>query len=301
MKKSYLLGISLLVIVFAYFALANFNSFKIGKTTYSESQIGLNYKRYDRPAAYINSGGFEIKNEIVRVINEAKPVINDKNIQAGIISHHLPTALPLIADFYKNLKSAKDKIKTFIIIGPDHNEKCLFKAATTDTDYETPFGILNIDKQDNKIFTDRNVKIDNKCFVGEHSIGVQAIFIKYFYPDSKIVPIIFSSAVSDTDLTGVLESIKKIDGIFVVGSMDFSHYQKLTMAEVYDNESQSWIEKGQPGKFNLTHIDSPPTIKLILDYAKYENFKPIILKKINSFAYTGQSENTTGYMSIFFR
>jgi hypothetical protein len=41
-----------------------------------------------------------------------KPIEN--NIKAGIISHHLPAALPLIAGFYKNLKFAYDKIKTFI-------------------------------------------------------------------------------------------------------------------------------------------------------------------------------------------
>ncbi len=299
MKKLYLL-FSLIMLIIAISVMLNFDFFKIDRITSDESALSANYKK-NNAENLIDSGGFELKNEIIAAINKAEPTIHGQDVKAGIVSHHLPVALPLIAEFYSNLKAARPDIKTFIIIGPDHYERCLYKTATADIDYNTPFGKLPIAKSGHKIFLDGTVKVDNNCFIGEHSIGAQAIFIKYLFPDARIMPIILSSAAGSQVRSGILESIEKIKDVFVIGSLDFSHYQKLTRAEIFDSESEKWIMKNQPNRFNLSHIDSPPAIKLILNYAEDNNFMPIILKRINSFAYTGQTENTTGYMSVFFK
>ncbi|MEJ0021270.1 MAG: AmmeMemoRadiSam system protein B [Candidatus Doudnabacteria bacterium] len=246
--------------------------------------------------------GFEYGDLIKQAMAQYKALANLPNAQISITSHHLPTAVSLIAQLYNTLKQSQSPHQTFVVVGPDHYEHCKKAASTTKRPYYTPYGILDSNTAiiDDLIKNGGVSEIDG-CFDGEHSIGVHSMFIKLLYPDSTIVPIIYSSAAPDSEVEKVAQVLAKYkDEITVVISVDFSHYQATDVANQLDADSGNMIKNMDGGGLTLRHMDSPASIKTAIALAKLWNLKPRMLKHANSYDFTGQSENTTGYWDIVF-
>jgi AmmeMemoRadiSam system protein B len=220
----------------------------------------------------------------------------------GITSHHLPTASPLIDRFYGQLQAERPDIKTFVVVGPDHFEKCRLKQVTTRQNIGTMFGDLVPDLKLSAQIVQSGIRLEDDCFYGEHAIGVQANYIKKYFPKAQVVPILLSYSAKKFDfskLTLVLKNNRR--DIFVVESTDFTHYVNVASANAVDRRSQLAINQLEGQGFTLKQIDSPASIKLILGLAKKENLQPTILEHQNSFDFNGQAENTTSYFSVLFR
>ena len=251
-----------------------------------------------------SSNFFELKDLIIKTFEKIEAGNSNNNYSAkiGITSHHLPTALPFISSFYKKLANSIAPNQTFVIIGPDHLEKCRTKIATTKISYLTPFGVVEIDQEVKDKLLQVGASLDDSCFENEHSIGVQTVFIKYLFPDAKIVPLLFSASTDKESLDQVAEELSSYgDKIKVIISADFSHYQTQNRAKQLDSESEQMIKNLEVTSLDIDHVDSPPAIKLaILLAQKLGVTKPKILGRANSFDFTGIPENTTGYLNVLF-
>jgi len=250
----------------------------------------------------VEAGGFEYGDLIKQALLQNKSAANFSSAQIGITSHHLPTAVSFIAQFYNAIKQTQSPHKTFVVIGPDHYEHCHKSVSTTRRSYYTPFGILD---SNNQIIDDleqnANVAEIDDCFDGEHSIGVHSMFIKSLYPDSTIVPLIYSSAAPDSVVEKVAQVLAKYkNDITVVVSVDFSHYQSTQIANQLDKDSGAMIQKLDGSGFTMKHMDSPASVKTAIALAKLWKLKPQMLQHTNSYEYTGQADNTTGYWNILF-
>lgn len=250
----------------------------------------------------VEAVGFEYGDLIKQAVVQNKVLANLTVAQIGITSHHLPTAVSLIAQLYNAIKQSENPHQTFVVIGPDHYEHCQTAVSTTRRPYHTPFGIL---ASNNAIIDDLEknsgiAEIDH-CFDGEHSIGVHSMFIKLLFPDSMIVPIIYSSAASDSEVEKVAQALAKHqDNISVVVSVDFSHYQSTAVANQLDADSGAMIGRLDGRGLTLRHMDSPASVKTVIELAKLWHLKPQMLRHANSYEFTGQSENTTGYWDVIF-
>lgn len=294
MKK---LFIAIILIFSALFILVwQHNSLK-------QAKIPLLNKDYEEVKLnkFYNTGFKELKSEIINSLK--KPVLSagGKQAKIGIISHHLPTALPLISNFYNNLRGAVKGNELFIILGPDHKEKCKYKISVTKNSFLTPFGELKVDANLNEQLIRAGAGIDENCFRDEHSIGVQAVFIKYLFPEARIVPLLFSSSANNEDLEKIKLVLAKQQDAFIVGSVDFSHHFRYEEAETIDKESENIIKNLVENKFDLKQVDSPPIMNLVINLARAENLEPLILERKNSFNYNFQKENSTGYISALFK
>jgi len=219
----------------------------------------------------------------------------------GITSHHLPTAAPMLNNFFSLLKKKRKNIKTFVVIGPDHSERCRQKFVSTNSDIGTMYGKLKLDKELSQKILASGVKIENNCFVGEHSIGVEVSYIKKYYPEAKVVPILLAYSAKNFEYRPFINILKKNQkDIFVLESTDFSHYVNVRQSNIRDAVSERLIKRGDRDGFTLKLIDSPATIKIILELADVLNLKPEIIEHKNSFDYTGLYNNTTSYFSVFF-
>jgi AmmeMemoRadiSam system protein B len=250
----------------------------------------------------VEAVGFEYGDLIKKAMPQYKSLASLPGGQIGITSHHLPTAVSFIAQFYNTITQSNSPTTTFVVIGPDHYEHCKRAASTTQRPYYTPFGILN---SNSGIINDleKNAEVSevDGCFDGEHSIGVHSMFIKLLYPSATIVPIIYSSAAPDLEVekvAGVLAKYK--NEITVVVSVDFSHYQSTEVANQLDADSGTMIKNLDGGGLTLRHMDSPASIKTAIALAKLWSLKPYMLKHANSYDFTGQSVNTTGYWDVVF-
>ncbi|NTW22616.1 AmmeMemoRadiSam system protein B [Candidatus Falkowbacteria bacterium] len=219
----------------------------------------------------------------------------------GVVSHHLPTASPLIDNFYYQLRKGRPNIKTFVVIGPDHSERCRQKFSVSDSNVSTMYGELQSDKRVFQALLSAGAKSEAGCFEGEHSIGIQANYIRKFFPTAKIVPILLSYSAKQRDFEILIETLKKNRAdIFVLASVDFSHYLEARQADAVDAVSRKMINALDGSSFTLKQIDSPATIKIILGLAKKLQLKPEIIEHRNSFDYNGAYKNTTSYFSILF-
>jgi poly-gamma-glutamate synthesis protein (capsule biosynthesis protein) len=253
----------------------------------------------------LHAGTKELTPLVADAVGDLKKsrVESGKDIYAGITSHHLPTAAEFIGEFYRELWNTGGPRDTFVIIGPDHDEKCKSAIAITGLPYRTPFGTLQPDKNIlSALKAEKRIKQHDKCFQKEHSIGVQAFFISYLYPRARIVPILISSTATQDDIARIKNLLLPFqNNAVMIGSFDFSHYFSYQTAQDLDAESERMIQDGNGSGFSFRHIDSPAGAQTVLALAKESGRRDArILGRKNSFDFTGQGNNTTGYINAVF-
>lgn len=252
---------------------------------------------------YANTGYFELKNAIISEAGIAYPDNKKKyDLSMAITSHHLPAALPLISGLYRAIAHNSGSRKVFVVIGPDHFEKCSGNIATAIQDFRTPFGILEPDEKLVKELEKNGFSDDDACIASDHTVRVQAAMLKYYFPDAKIVPLLVSAFVKQDEMDKLFRVLSaKKDSIFILGSIDFSHHNSPSMARKIDNFTAAKIRKLDPSGLTLKNADSPATLGLLLKIARASGKKADIIDQKNSYDFTGNNKNTTGYLSVIFR
>ncbi|MBL8030568.1 MAG: AmmeMemoRadiSam system protein B [Candidatus Doudnabacteria bacterium] len=220
---------------------------------------------------------------------------------AGITSHHLPTAENFIHAFYAKLSKLRPNLKYFLIVGPDHFERCQGLVTTTKKDFLTPFGILENSPDGVRLFEKSGVGVNNDCFANEHSVGVQTAFIKKYFPDAKVNAIIFSSAASSVLPEQLAnEFYENFPEAMVVGSIDFSHYQTVKKANFIDSRTEVQIRNLEASSLTLEQLDSPASLRFVLAWGGFQKAQATIVSHANSYDFSGIPDNTTGYFNVIY-
>jgi len=221
------------------------------------------------------------------------------DVMGGVASHHVPTTMPKLAEFYSGLKATKD-IKTFVIIGPDHLDKSQGEINVSRASFLTPFGKLEPDLAlIGKIAGTGFTVTDEKAFDGEHSIAAQTLFISRVFPDAKIVPIIIKSSLG----LGRAEELGKMlagmtdDSTFVLASVDFSHYLSADQARPVDELSSRVLARLDISSASLIDADSVQTLTIVMSYLKAKGAdKYSGLGVFNTKDFSSEAKYTTGYV-----
>ena len=112
-----------------------------------------------------------------------------QRIRAGIVTHHF-LANALMVRFFATL-SAESSPETFVLIGPNHFHHGLANISVSSLPWKTPFGIMETNPRVvQQIRSETNLPEDPEAFTGEHSVGVLIPFFKYYFPRSRVVPIL---------------------------------------------------------------------------------------------------------------
>ncbi|NLK73133.1 MAG: AmmeMemoRadiSam system protein B [Clostridiales bacterium] len=228
-------------------------------------------------------------------------------IAGGIAPHHL-LANNLIAKFFKSISTSSQKV--VILLGPNHNRFGREKIHTGDWNWQTPFGILETEKDIvSRIVQKTGSGKDMKLLEDEHSMAALMPYIKYYLPEARVVPLVLhgnlgleeSKALADT----ILECIGDKDYI-IIGSVDFSHYLPPDETEAMDLVTIKAIEKrdllaiSHMGNDNL---DSPPTIITVLEMMNKVNangFKVLDHSNSSKMSGTYSRSNTSYYTLLFY-
>lgn len=233
------------------------------------------------------------------------PGVDGAHFSGGIISHH-DLASDIIAGFFAKLSEDKD-INTIVVIGPNHKNIGLSPVISGRVRWETPlgqvdndYGVLDELKGDNLIsFDEKNIR--------DHSIKTLLPFIKHYFPDAKIVPLIFTSEETENKDIQLAQKIKDLSGgrVFVLASLDFSHYLSLDEADKRDEMTLDAMRKRDYGKietFTSDNTDSHWALITLLRVMELEGAdKEQILAHTNSARFPGQDPNyTTSYFSILY-
>jgi len=229
----------------------------------------------------------------------------DKSIAGGIVPHHL-LAGKMIAEFFRYI--SHNPPETIVIVAPNHRRTGMSGIHTSRLDWETPFGTLEADSGiAEKIIEKMNAAENALLMEEEHSISSLVPYIKYYMPETKIVPILLHGNYESSEKLGVLLADIQAEnpGIAVIASVDFSHYLDAGTADKMDEKTLEAIKNQDiPGisKMGNDNLDSPPSIiTLITAMKKAGTRPPEVLAHLNSSDITGTgADYTTGYYTIVY-
>ncbi len=160
--------------------------------------------------------GFDVQESIMKIV-------------AGIVPHAgWMFSGAVAAKVFWSIKE-KNNPSTFILFGANHSWGVDSNSVYPEGAWETPFGPVEVDDTTaGKLLKKMGELLEENpaAHESEHSLEVQLPFIKYFFPDAKIVPItVMPNRQSDVVGKRVAEILLESNGDFVViGSTDLTHY-----------------------------------------------------------------------------
>lgn len=222
------------------------------------------------------------------------------NIHAGIVSHHF-LAKRQIAEFYGKISSAE--VTTIFLVSPDHFNNYFSSntlAYTSFYDWNSPFGVLGADTNIiNLITKDQNIETKDYALGLDHGIYIQIPFIKKFFPNAKIVPLLLKNSNSYDDFHLLGSNIRKFsnENSLLLVSSDFSHNSTIAQSKLSDSKSIKALKN-----INLSNIDEitndcKQCIAILSGFMNPESGNFVLLDNINSFDISQQDKDSvTSYV-----
>jgi AmmeMemoRadiSam system protein B len=245
--------------------------------------------------------------EAIRKAEAAPPpaLVVGERICAGIVTHHF-LASGLMVRFFATLQ-AKTSPETILLIGPNHFHHGLANISLSSLPWKTPFGGMETDPAIvQQVGTATHLPKDPDAFMGEHSVGVLIPFLKYYFPKSRVVPILVDVNAQERpleELRGLISAYLGNPKCLVLLSMDFSHNSGVTIADSRDVQAQQAISSLDPGKAEGLNVDCPKGLWLLLASLRdLGQIKVQISEHSNSARLTGnlRQPDVTSYFSVFF-
>lgn len=221
------------------------------------------------------------------------------------------------ADAYNQVK--ENKYDLVVILGTNHTTAGFTNISVYPKgSFATPLGNLKIDDKvaEQLLEGDDDVSANLSVHKQEHSIEVQIPFIKYLFPQVKILPIIVGSSDIDmcTKFSKVLAKILKNKKVLVVASSDLSHYPDFDDAIKVDNNTLKTIaglnpeeiisEMRNPVSKNISQLvtcacgESPIIAAIELAKELGANCASIISYSNSGYISIGSTDRVVGYGAV---
>lgn len=154
-----------------------------------------------------------------------KPGAGKRSVLGGVSPHAGYMYSGMVAAHLYARLAEDGKPDAFVVLGPNHTGRGSGLAVTTE-DFETPLGVVKVDKDLAKAIRKDLVDEDAEAHRAEHSIEVQLPFLQYLYPDVKFVPICmgFQDYEAATSVGKIIQDAIKGKDVVVIASTDLSHY-----------------------------------------------------------------------------
>jgi len=173
--------------------------------------------------------------------NKKEPI--DKKVTGITVPHHL-LAKDLIAEIFSLISD--NQYSSIVIISPDHYHQGETSISTNLNNFKTAFGILETDKDKISILLENENISSSNLFLREHGIQSLTPFIKYYFPNTKIIPITIKITSKKEEIDMLYNEIISIiskDDTLIIQSTDFSHYLTKDEADIKDKETKDILLK----------------------------------------------------------
>jgi len=230
---------------------------------------------------------------------------SSETIRAGIVTHHF-LARALMVRFFETLRSNSSP-QTIILIGPNHFHHGSANVSFSSVPWKTPFGVLEVDQsmvQQLKAAT--RLPEDPEAFTGEHSVGVLVPFLKYYFPRSRVVPILVDVNARETALEAlrsVLTTWLRNPRALVVLSMDFSHNSTAGIADFRDQAAEQAISALDLNGVEGLNVDCRKGLWVLMAALRdLGQVKARFIEHTNSARLTGNpgQPDITSYFTVYF-
>ncbi len=193
----------------------------------------------------------KLANQIKVFLKNAKPR-RVENVIALIVPHagYIYSG-QIDADAYNQVKG--NKYDLIVILGTNHTTAG-FEGISVYPEgaFATPIGNMEIDDKTagELLKKDSDITADLSVHKKEHSIEVQIPFLKYLFPQTKILPVIVGKPDIEmcTRFGKALSAVLKDKKVLVIASSDLSHYPGFDDAVKVDNNTLKTIAGLNPGE-----------------------------------------------------
>lgn len=173
--------------------------------------------------------------------------IDATGARTAIVAHHLLVG-DKIAQMFAALGNGHEK--TIVILSPNHFDAGRSVMQTTDGTWQTPFGDVEVDVDVLEELLDgvEDLSYEPDTFEAEHGISAIVPFVKKFFPQARIVPIVIhddATAVQLVDLSHTIQGVAP--RAIVIASIDMSHNLPEHIRVPHDEQTLAAIERGDCG------------------------------------------------------
>ena len=225
-------------------------------------------------------------------------------IQGAVVPHHL-LAHQLISEVFVQLQRQQPSL--IILVGPNHYNRGE-RILTGTWSWQTPFGTVETEGEViEELLKSSPVQKNDRVLGMEHSLGNLMPFIKFYLPETKVVPLIFHRNVTNKEaklLAAQLNNVLKNDTV-IIASVDFSHYLTREEAEEKDLETLAALKDKNMGRiFTMgnDYLDSPASLGLLFAAMENQGLQDFtVLTNTNSGIILGNDLiETTSYITLVF-
>lgn len=277
----------------------NDESFYITSTDNDEKEA-LNFEmygyEYEKPleCLFYDENSFNIS------VSSGKSYDTEGETLTGIIPHHL-LAGNMIANFFKTVSEKSTDIETVVLVAPIHlNQQN--KMATTYSDWATPTGVLNCEKDFAERFKNELGAVpDNDLLREDHSASSLIPYIKYYLPDVSVSCLLISSFADDIAIRNTANLFKELTEVkkcLFVFSVDFSHYLVPDETDKMDRITMEAVLSGNIemiSKMGDSNMDSPNCVIAFLRLNELLNYNTTKLDHSNSLKISGLPYNQDSF------
>lgn len=224
-------------------------------------------------------------------------------IKGGIVPHHL-LAGAIDATFFQTISVQNPSV--LVIIGPNHFGRGQGEIISTERNWKTPFGEVETNQDIVRILTtEKIVTINEDVMKEEHSTYTIIPFVGYSLKHTTVVPLIVQPNASTSTMDHLVDILARNlppDAI-IVGSIDFSHYKTLTIANENDDKTIQAIHDFAYDVIPTLDVDSPQSIYAILKLMEIFDAKKIVHEIHSNSAiitHNVSAKETTSYYSPYF-
>jgi len=270
----------------------------------------MNYIRPPQVAGYFYpSNPDKLRKDVKLLLDVTKPKEKVNNI-FGIVSPHAGYVYSgKTAAHAYNLLVGK-KHKRVVIISPSHSEYFPGISIFEGDAYETPLGMLKVDKE----FREKLETSDGIIFKGfeghrrEHALEVQLPFLQSVLEEFKIVPVVMGDQ-SKRNIDALAKKLAEVtdDETLIVASSDMSHFYSKSRADKLDSVVEKRVREFDFDSLqnDLDNKDCEACgggpILALMKAAKLKNVQhSMVLHRSDSSDVTGDEKEVVGYLSAVF-
>ena len=215
-----------------------------------------------------------------KAVERAEPYQMEGEMLAAASPHFLP-AMSFTADILSTLAREGPADRTVFVVAPNHSGEGL-PLIVADRGWTTPFGNLELDGDAaaaimNSPYLADKIDVDLIHLQGDHSAATVMPFIKYYLPEARVVTIMLGRDCPLEQLDALAATIyetgrARANQVFLLASVDFSHYLRIDETAQRDEVTDALIQAGDIQAIkNLDdgNMDSPESIIALINYAAF--------------------------------
>jgi AmmeMemoRadiSam system protein B len=234
---------------------------------------------------------FPDKSMFLTQIKSATSTISSAQVSGLTVPHHL-LAIDLIAQAFRFASAGKYGL--VVLMSPDHFYLGKTDVSVSSENFSTVFGTISADTGDASELKRLPFVTEQSFFYREHGLGAELPFIKYYFPNAKILAVTIKESSSPTEINQLTEALKKIveQNTLVIQSTDFSHYLTPAESNIRDQQTLQALQQGNPNA--ILQLGQPQNIdSTAAQYIQMRLQQEIFHSKLQILAHKNSQDYTT--------